>query len=235
MTTPSSADLTNLFQAPAGRESYRQGTILTFNPATGANTVQVGGAVLANLPILIGGDTVNLDAGDAVVLLRYASSWAILGRIVIPGNEALQSTAVDFYAASANADDPGAPGLNFAVTTSFISGAIVTVDTPTWANSALIQAVGRHVVQNTTGASNMLRSIVDINGAGGGESFDVIPAGTWGTGMAAVTRELTVGGGGPFELLATTGVENRVRIDSGADWNCQDSYLNVSVIFRKVA
>ncbi len=69
---------------------YRQGVIITFDPATLANTVLVGGTVLTDLPLLGVGEATLLTAGSVVGILVIgsgggAASMAIIGRIVTPG------------------------------------------------------------------------------------------------------------------------------------------------------
>lgn len=68
---------------------YRQGRIVTFNPTTLENTVDVGGTVLTNLPILGVGEATLLAAGSNVGIAaiqsdKGAATWAILGRMVTP-------------------------------------------------------------------------------------------------------------------------------------------------------
>lgn len=84
-----SDDLTPLLaaQPPAGL-GYRQGVVVAWNPATAENQVDVGGTLVDNLPILNTSEALLLQPGDVVGILtagRSASSWAILGRLTIPG------------------------------------------------------------------------------------------------------------------------------------------------------
>jgi hypothetical protein len=95
MTYPTH-DLTPLFAAPpAGGVGYRQGIVRAWNPATAENTVDVDGALVDNLSILnTNNDALQLAAGDVVGILTTgaaASSWAILGRLTIPGTPAAES------------------------------------------------------------------------------------------------------------------------------------------------
>jgi hypothetical protein len=90
-----SDDLAGLFAAPQAKPSqsirYRQGTIISFNPVTLANTVDVGGTVLVNLPLLGVGEATLLVPGSVVGIVSIGSdaagsdTWAILGRLVVPG------------------------------------------------------------------------------------------------------------------------------------------------------
>lgn len=64
---------------------FRQGIVRAWDPATAANTVEVGGATLTNLPCLNASEALLLQPGDVVSVLTAGSSWFVLGRIVIPG------------------------------------------------------------------------------------------------------------------------------------------------------
>lgn len=61
--------------------AFRQGTVITWTRSTGENTVNVGGTVLSNLPMLTMGEVTNLVAGDVVGLLRAGTQYFVLGRI----------------------------------------------------------------------------------------------------------------------------------------------------------
>lgn len=63
---------------------YRQGVLLTFDPSTAANTVQVAGGVMTNLPISSASEASVLEAGDVVTILTGGPSWMILGKLIIP-------------------------------------------------------------------------------------------------------------------------------------------------------
>ncbi len=67
---------------PVPGVGLRKGVLAAYDTGTGANTVTVDGTDLIDLPRLDTG--VTLAEGDVVLLLRYRSSWAILGRIVGP-------------------------------------------------------------------------------------------------------------------------------------------------------
>lgn len=64
---------------------FRQGTIIAFDNETAVNLVQVGNSLLENLPILNTSEASLLVPGDVVGILTSGSSWAIMGRLVIPG------------------------------------------------------------------------------------------------------------------------------------------------------
>lgn len=93
-----SDDLTPLLgQQPTAGVSYRQGIIRAWDPTTAANTVEVAGALIDDLPILNTNEALLLQPGDVVGILASGASWAILGRLTVPGTAAASSalSAID--------------------------------------------------------------------------------------------------------------------------------------------
>jgi len=80
---------------PAPGLGYRQGVLRAWNTVNAENTVDVGGMLVDNLPILnTNNDALQLAAGDVVGILTTgaaASSWMILGRVTMPGTPAAES------------------------------------------------------------------------------------------------------------------------------------------------
>lgn len=74
-------DLSPLLTA-AGRPQIgmRQGVLNAWNASTGANTVTVAGQVFTDLPILAS-STLAMAPGDQIALLRFGSTYFILGTI----------------------------------------------------------------------------------------------------------------------------------------------------------
>lgn len=64
---------------------FRQGKIVAWDAQTGANTVELGGQQFTDLPVL-SASGISLSVGDVVGLLRYRSTYLILGRINTPEN-----------------------------------------------------------------------------------------------------------------------------------------------------
>jgi len=96
MTFSASDDLTDLFTAqPADAATpmrYRQGVIQTWNPVTLQNTVRVGTTTLTDLPVLGLAEAASFAPGTTVGLAIIDSTWAIIGRFVIPNtNDALDA------------------------------------------------------------------------------------------------------------------------------------------------
>jgi len=77
-----------LTAAPAGPAqpmSYRQGTIVEWNPLTAENKVNVGGTIVEDIPILNTTEALLLSPGAVVGLMIVGSTWAIIGRLIVPG------------------------------------------------------------------------------------------------------------------------------------------------------
>lgn len=219
-------DLTGLLLPPAGTDPYRQGVIEAFDPATGANQVRVGGATLVDLPILVGGDTINFQPDDTVILLRYLSSWAILGRVVVPGNEALTAAAVDFYAGN------DWKLTSSTIDTTFSETCQLVIPVPAWANAALVFA-SSDVTLTNPGASDVAFSETRLDGGGGGRVDAGVPNTNFVSISSHVARRIGVGGSGPLGSTITLGTWTRTNGFSWANGFVR-GYLNAIVVFRKV-
>lgn len=64
---------------------FRQGVVVSWDQDTAENQIMVGNTVIDNLPILNTSEASLLVPGDVVGILTSGSSWAIMGRLVIPG------------------------------------------------------------------------------------------------------------------------------------------------------
>jgi hypothetical protein len=80
-----SSDLAPLLAArPAPAVGMRQGTVVAWNAGTLANTIDVGGATLENVPVLDQPTNASIVPGDAVTILTLGPSWLIIGRVIVP-------------------------------------------------------------------------------------------------------------------------------------------------------
>ena len=70
-----------LASQPATGAGYRQGVVLAWDPTTAANTIDVGGALINNVPVLNTSESLLLQPGDVVGLLTAGASWCVLGRL----------------------------------------------------------------------------------------------------------------------------------------------------------
>lgn len=75
-----------LARAPGPAVGYRQGVVVTWDQSQGYNTVLVGGSLLTDLNCLNPAEAAVLVPGDVVGILTIPGSWAILGRLIIPGS-----------------------------------------------------------------------------------------------------------------------------------------------------
>ncbi|MBG0560733.1 hypothetical protein [Actinoplanes aureus] len=83
-----------------GGVTFRQGVIVSWNPATAENIVLVGGSPMVNLPILNTSEASILAAGDVVSILVSGATWGILGRFTIPGTPEAASALSSLRTAS---------------------------------------------------------------------------------------------------------------------------------------
>ncbi len=73
---------------PPGSVGRRQGTVRAWDPLTAHNTVDVGGTLMTDLPILNTSESAILQPGDVVGILTFGEgvgSWWIVGRWTTPG------------------------------------------------------------------------------------------------------------------------------------------------------
>lgn len=71
----------------AGDSPFLQGTVLAWNAVAGTNVVRVRGAEHTDLQSAVGSETGLVRPGDSVVVIKLNNSYAVLGRIELPGVE----------------------------------------------------------------------------------------------------------------------------------------------------
>lgn len=81
-----------------GDLGFHQGTVVAWDSNTNANTIAIGGGTVTNIPTLSTADSIMMSVGDNVALLRFKSTYFILGRVTPPG----ASNAFGIRAAQAN-------------------------------------------------------------------------------------------------------------------------------------
>lgn len=96
MTTDALVSLFNAPLAPPSQDMrFRQGVVESWNPLTAENTVQVGGTVLTDLPVLNTSEALTLRPGDVVAVAVIgdtgARTYAIMGRLTIPNTPSAAS------------------------------------------------------------------------------------------------------------------------------------------------
>lgn len=153
-----------LFPPPSNEVGFHQGTVLTWDSATGVNTVDVGGATLTNVPILNTGEAVALKAGHVVAMIRFKSSFFILGRVTIPGSP-------DFAAASVAFGRLRSGASNFSISSVAAAKVTGTIPVPAWADEAVVFATAFATVKNSTTGGHYVFLNTEIDGITGAEVF----------------------------------------------------------------
>ncbi len=191
-------DLTGLLLPPDGPEfGFRQGTILTFDIVSGANTIDVAGATLTNVPFLNPGGYTILLPGDVVVLLRMRSSWAILGRITAPGG----TRAIGRYTElSSSYSVDGAS--NYSLTTTPATKATLSIPVPVWCEVATVTASLMLMARNSTATTDFLvGKILMPDGASTTWLSGSVPTVSYGSVTVTKHHQLAVTPGGTLTIL----------------------------------
>lgn len=211
-------DLTSLV-TPGGapQTEFRQGVIITFVPSTGANTVNVAGSVLTNVPTINPTDAVNYTVGSVVLLARFGASWVILGRPQVLGSPGQGAVSTDSQS-SINNTMTG-------FTTTYANYATASSVAPAWANEVAVSAITQVVCENPLSSASTLRAECNINGSGLLEGLMGVPALTETTLTIANPAVLTITGG------ATTTVASAVKTASAWSFSAGVGAVLVSATF----
>ena len=155
-----SDNLAPLFDKGAPGVRFRQGTVLTWDAETGANTIDLAGGTLTNVPILNTGEAIALRAGHVVGLLGQGSAWFIVGRITMPGDPGFASASVAFAGNFASST-------SFPITTTRTPKATVTLNAPAWADEAVVYATASASLGNPNATASLVDCYAVIDGAVG--------------------------------------------------------------------
>lgn len=198
-------DTSTLFRrGPAGAR-FRQGTIVAWDPATGANTIDIGGSLITDVPILNTGEAIALRAGHVVGLLGQNRSWFILGRITPPGDPSFAGASLAF-------DSETTQETNFVVPTVLTARSTAILEVPAWVDEAAVFVTGVLSAQNTTAGALLATAQAFIAADGGPSNKVTIGASpTVGSVTAAHSRVITSPG-------ATITCELRISQNGGAGW-----------------
>lgn len=153
-------NLATLFAPSSPGVRFRQGTILTWNAATGENTIDLAGGTLTNVPILNTGEAIALKAGHVVGMLGQGSSWFIVGRVTPPNDPNFASASLAFGSALDFRT-------NFAQPATFTQQASKTIDVPAWADEAAVTVMASISLVNSTASRCQALAYAGINGATG--------------------------------------------------------------------
>lgn len=204
------SDLVSLLTPdPGSGVGFRQGVIASWNPATGENTVQVGGAILENVPILNTGEAIALKPGHVVGMLTTRSSWFIIGRITPAGDP-------NFAAASVAFGSAGAQVFNYSVSTAnVIKASSNELVVPVWADEALVLVTGFGSLTNNNAGFQFVSLEVGCFGGSGGAANWGFQGGATG-GLAATSRNRFTGLSGGEVLQITGSMQGSAAIAAAA-------------------
>lgn len=173
--------------ASAEQMRYRQGTILAWNPATLENTVHVAGAEFVNLPVLGVAEAASYAVGTVVGVAVVGSTWAIIGRFVVPGTQgatdALSNLASKTQTASVPTDEAVGAAVGFQDLATLGPEVVVTVG----ASGKLLVLLSCFTGTEATDEQNGGLMAFDLTGA------NTLAAGS--IGWIEVTALLTAGSG----------------------------------------
>ncbi|HEY9418127.1 MAG TPA: hypothetical protein VIQ30_25485 [Pseudonocardia sp.] len=228
-------DLSTLFPIGGEGMQLRQGTIIDWDADTGENTVRVGGAALANLPVLVA-ESVILAPGDVVALLVAGDRMFIMGQIRTPGDAGTvptwsadittlsadvataQTTADTAQTAATTAAADAATALaKFPITETDISdGAISTpklsadaIDGMTITGAVLrTAAAGQRVEIDSPIAANEIRFYT-------ADASEIAPGTIQATTAEVTLTSPSLGGGQSFVEIRGTETDNQVLITAG--------------------
>lgn len=193
--------------AAAGRPDvgFHSGRVLAWNTDTGANTIDVAGAELTDVPILNTGEAIALRAGHVVALLRFKSSYFILGRVTMPGTDQFASASVYFWGANQEA-------IGFGVSDVWNTKVFEDVYGPAWADEALLFMTTHAGIYSTAGATRWLETRTTIDGLEGPDVLAGVTTGNAVTSSAGLTvRRLR----GNYDTNPIR-VEGQLRVQSGS-------------------
>lgn len=234
-------DLTDLLTPqPDDGFGFRQGRLLTYTPSTGANTVLVGGGVLTNLPVVIEGGPANLQGddvlgpglGNVIIIMKMKSAWAILGRVLIPGNaDVIDSGLVTQSGRLQNA--------SFAASATSTAVINLTTQVPSWANKLVLQSCFQCTIIGTAGGAGRLAINIQTDGPAG--TIAIAPTPTLAnvqvsynsTTSSSITMSDAVGLGplAPGSLITVRGI---VTIGPTDGTNICSGWMTLTATYQKV-
>lgn len=218
-------DLAPLLRQAGGDVGFRQGTVVTW-ASDGTNAVDVGGTRLVNLPALNIGDYVVLQPGDVVGLLRFKTTFFILGRIQLPGPPDPDRATVAFDVATGF--DAGVT-----LTPSYAILASCTLDVPEWADEALVTATSTVSAQNTAAQTDLAMCKTEINGLNGATMLTTVGAGDRGAISTTATFLIT---DPPASILCTAqGQTNSTFSQTWTGDVFTAAYINATAIYRRTS
>lgn len=96
---------------------FHTGQVVSWDESSGTNVVTVQGVALSNLKALQGGIGILYQAGDVVGIIRFQTTYFVLGKVAAPGAGAANqirygftNTIVNGFNTAPYVDLPGSPG-----------------------------------------------------------------------------------------------------------------------------
>lgn len=222
------SDLAPLIGAARSQTSdvgFRQGTVLSWDGANGTNSVEVGGVTVQNIPVLNLGDFTILERGDVVALLRFQTTYFILGRVIPPSSPDVNRATLGFAQSTGFAS-------SLTLTPTATALASTTIAVPEWADEVLLTVLATVSAQNTAATDDILMCTAYANGANGATMLSQAGAGNR-VSQAAIAVNLVTNPG------ATITAEVRGQTNSGFanTWTGDAftvAYVTAQAIFRRV-
>lgn len=110
-----SSDLVPYLAKPNGGGdplSFRQGEVIAWDQETAENVIKVGNGLFENLPCLNTSEASLLVPGDVVGVMIAGSTWAVMGRLIIPGSPEAASSIRSITSRIQAAEDQDSGGRN---------------------------------------------------------------------------------------------------------------------------
>lgn len=208
-------DFANLFQgAPPdafGSARVIQGQIVTFDKASGHNTVNVMGGVITDAQIAVNGADIGYVSGDPVMMLVIGNTYTILCKVTPAGGANYASAAQ----ATAGYSVVTPAGTTYTSTGSFVTMCSTNIVVPVWANRITFFGVAECSFKNTsTTVDGDIQIQHMMNGNGSGALDGYVPLGNhqftaaskFHSGVQSVTPGATIQAQG--QLYSTIALSN---------------------------
>lgn len=138
--------------------SFASGTVELYNHTTGENRIRIGGAsgaLLVNVPVL--NSAIRLKLGETAALLRFKTSYFILGRVSVPGSSTF-ATGTTLGFCNQSASGFGVNGTAAVKVSDRIYGS------PAWVTRAMLIVTGTVGAYNDSGAPGYLYATCRLDG-----------------------------------------------------------------------
>lgn len=221
-------NLAPLFDGGQPGVRFRQGTVLSWNPATGENTIDLAGGTLTNVPVLNTAEAITLKAGHVVGLLGQGSAWFIIGRVTPPNDPSFAGASVAF-------GGTGVSATGFTLSTTPTAKVSSTIAVPAWADEAIVIAYGNASLANPRTVLDFATIQTFIDGIGGGGMQSGFAPNTDPNGM--YLQSISSSAQALINPGSTISVEARVWANGAAwsAWAGNIANIDAIAVFRSIA